>query len=343
MVGISNLSTLSDIKITTLHKITDLIVKKRTTSISPLRSSSEGVVVGAALNTGLLHRLKGAPSQERNAIVHAHHLDIAMMATFSGHGKHGLRLADLSASTSFRHIRRRIPSLNTYISSPSVHNSSQKDLYVQAAMERVVQSTLTAAYSRVAETVWAKSSAVSITMCLIRKGMLAVGACGLPSVMLVSKKNGRPIVELISDAVMHTSPNLDSACSSVSKSSRDSRESTPDTSIHIVPDLEARFSFPKYRMLTDTTATNTSGDIVQGACIVPTTRTFTISNIHTHVVVSTMRLWPGDDRFAPPHIASVFVAPVDKCVIDLAEELMKAAFGRSGPTHDCSVLCSRLC
>lgn len=265
-----------------------------------------------------------------------------MLATYSGHGKHGLRLADLAASVSFRHIRRRIPALSAFLT--STPNSFHRDVKAQVTMERLVAAALAVTYVTVHNTVWSRSSGVSITIALLRRGKLVVGACGLPSVMLVSRHNGTPVVKLLTAHAMHPHDPLDSDLSSACKSSSGSDDSLqPDPLAHFSPDLDARFSFPG----DDSAGGDASGvrlsDAAAGTCVVPTIRSFDVSPRHTYVVVSTMRLWPGRATHAPNHIANVFAsASPATCVIDLAEALMKAAFGRSGPTHDCSILCARL-
>lgn len=340
----SDVSTLPDLKPNKASRILNLNPLRRDTNRNPLSRATNGVSVGAALKTGLLHNLRGAPSQERNAIISVDGSELAMLATFSGHGKHGLRLAETAASVSFRHVRRRIPALSAFLAASP--NSFHRDIKAQVSMERLVDAALRASYSAIEHTVWSKSSAVSITMCLLRKGKLIVGACGLPSVMLVSKKNGLPVIELLSANAMHAHSGLDSDCSTVSKCSQDSDDfSQPDLNVpQHAPDLEARFSFPDASGSTERASSSLEcAHALQGACILPTIRSFDVSNRHTHIIVSTMRLWPGHSVYAPQHLANVFaMVSSQDCVIDLAESLMDAAFGRSGPTHDCSILCARL-
>lgn len=86
--------------------------RRDTAGRSPLYHTDSDVSVGAAITTGLLHALRGAPSQERNAVFSRVNCDGAMLATFSGVGKHGLRLAELAASIIFRVVRRRLGLLN---------------------------------------------------------------------------------------------------------------------------------------------------------------------------------------------------------------------------------------
>lgn len=352
----SDLSTLSDLKQLKPSKLLRLKSLRRETTRHPLYRAPDGLSVGAALKTGLLHNLRGAPSLERNAIISSEDSEVAMIATYSGHGKHGLRLAELAASLSFRHVRRRIPALSAFLAASP--NSFHRDVKAQMSMERIVDGALGVSYMAVEETVWSKSSAVSITLCLLRKGKLIVGACGLPSVMLVSRKNEQPVVELLTAKAMHAHAlgTLDSDCSTVSKCSQEDSDEMSHTDLMsqsdlmspTALDLEARFSFPDGSRDAEegSTCMDCGDQGVPGVCVLPTVRAFDVSSHHTHIIVSTMRLWPGQDVFAPRHIANVFAATHQaaplSCVIDLAEALMDAAFGRSGPTHDCSILCARL-
>lgn len=339
----SDVSALSDLKPNKTSRILSINPLRRDNNHHPLCRAPDGVSVGAALKTGLLHNLRCAPSQEKNAIISTDASELAMIATFSGHGKHGLRLADTAASVSFRHIRRRIPALSAFLATSP--NSFHRDVKAQVSMERLVAAALRASYLAIEHTIWSKSSAVSITLCLLRKGKLIVGACGLPSVMLVSKKNGMPVIELLTGSAMHPHPSLDSDCSTVSKCSQDSDDSSqPDLNTALMPDLEARFSFPDASISAEHASTSMDcAHALPGACILPTIRSFDVANRHTHIVVSTMRLWPGHSLYAPQQLANVFAsASPQTCVIDLAEALMDAVFGRSGPTHDCSILCARL-
>lgn len=68
---------------------------------------------------------------------------------------------------------------------------------------------------------------------------------------------------------------------------------------------------------------------------------YQLTNRHTHVVVSSCRLWAGESAIAPVHLADVF-AKAGGCVVDLAERLMASAFGSAGPTNDVTILCARL-
>lgn len=325
---------------------------------SPLHHSPKDVSVGAALATGLLHKLRGAPSQERNAILTGRQSDMAMLSTFSGHGAHGLRLSEAAAAVVFRHMRRALPALSADVtaavaaSGSSLSSYVQRDAHVQAAMIRVVRDAFVDAYAALGATLWARSSGVSATVCVVRKGKLVVGACGLPTVLAVSRRNGRATVELLTGRAMHVGDGAtvasvfapahvhgDGSASDPEVrcgSDRGASDGTRCASWTKAPPLQSRLSLPQAGL-------RQSQDAGQalGCCERPTMRAFDVSARHSHVVVSTMRLWAGDDAFAPQRVADVFGNP-DECVIDLAERLMRVCFGAGGPTHDASILCTRL-
>lgn len=134
-----------------------------------------------------------------------------MLSTFSGHGKHGVRLAELSASLVFRHVRRRMM-ISSSSSSSTGEGGGERGMpevgYQQEvfSIERIVDDALVAVYRNVGNTRWIRNSNVSATVCVVTNGRLVVGACGLPTVLLVSKssRNGT-VVELLTGRKMMSS------------------------------------------------------------------------------------------------------------------------------------------
>lgn len=128
-----------------------------------------------------------------------------------------------------------------------------------------------------------------------------------------------------------------------------------------VPQLHGRFSLPSasadghddshtdgrrntsMNNNNDVTSNNNNATMVLGTCPTPSIRSFELSSRHTHVIVSTTRLWPGDSEIAPQPISDVFAkASSQASVIDLAERVTETAFGGCAPTHDTTVLVARL-
>lgn len=115
-----------------------------------------------------------------------------MLSTFSGHGKHGVRLADLSAALIFKYIKRRL----TIQQQQQQQNKMKKTMNL--SMERIVDDALVALYRNVNTTRWSRNSSVSATVCVVSHGRLVVGACGLPTVLLVSKGGRKGISNKVS-------------------------------------------------------------------------------------------------------------------------------------------------
>lgn len=117
-----------------------------------------------------------------------------MLSSFSGHAIHGVRLAEPSASLVFRHVKRLL--LIAFPPSPStVEAGGEKGMtelgYQQemSSIERIVDDVLVAVYGTEGNTRRIINSNVSSTVCVVTNGRLVVGACELPTVLLVSKSS----------------------------------------------------------------------------------------------------------------------------------------------------------
>lgn len=292
-----------------------------TPSKSPLYRFPDGVVVGAALRTGLLHNLRGAPSQDRNAVITHPTRHIAMLSVFAGHGKHGSCLAELAATVVSRQIRRILAR-----DAASLPGAQKLVTPFDDSLERIVEDAFVEANIAVDATPWSRNSGATATVCLVRKGELVVGTIGEPCVMIATKKSGRTQINMLSD-----SHRLDVA-GEKERVQRFGGVVAGDS----VSDEEGRYMLPFTRSLGDLEMRSS------GVCQVPAIRTFNLCSKDSHVILSTQRLWTGSSMTAPQALNNIVENIGSNCMVDLSEVLMDAAFGASGPTHDATILCAKL-
>lgn len=322
---------------------------------SPLLSDIANVSVAASLRVGLLHHLRGAPSQDRNAILHSPSRSSAMLSVFAGHGKHGARLAELAATVVSRHVRRCLyptrnndgnivdgkaestssgSSFGSLVSAPSgegdlalpLEEIARESCVFKPSLERVVDDAFVEANIAVDATIWARNSGATATVCLLRKGTLVVGTVGNACVMVASRRAGSLTIHLLSEP---HDLGFD-----------DERERVERfggvVSGESVSDLDDTLTLP---------FTRTLGDLEMrkaGICQIPTIRTHDLTARDTHIIVSSQPLWKGEATTAPDRLAEVIAKGKDDGMVELAEQLMKVAFGATGPTYDATILCARL-
>lgn len=305
-------------------RLTQLITMRREAPTkAPLYFTSDDISVGAALRIGLLHNLRGAPSQDRNAVISNQGSEHAMLSVFAGHGKHGSRLAELAATVVSRQLKRRLASAEQERTSGSFHKAYPA---FDDSMEQSVDDAFVEANIAVDATQWSRNSGATATVCLLRKGRLVVGTCGEPCVMVVTKRSGKVQIRLLSDS--HHIDQIDEKAR-VERFGGLVKNGS-------VSDEDGRYTLPFTRSLGDLEMRSS------GVCQVPTIRSFDVNGRDTHIILSTQRLWSGSSLLAPPPLVDVMVRKGDACVVDLAEALMQVAFGVSGPTHDATILCARL-
>lgn len=244
-----------------------------------------------------------------------------MLSVFAGHGKHGCVLAELAATVVSRQVRRRMPR-DGFPASSFYKGVAQGPI----SMERIVDDAFVEANIAVDEVPWARNSGATATVCLLKKGQLVVGTCGEPCVMLVTRRTGNMQIQILSDS-HHV--NI--------KDERDRVQRFGGlVSGGSVSDEEGLFVLPFTRSLGDVEMRSA------GICQVPAIRTFAVTSRDSHIIVSTQRLWGGDSCYAPCQLVDVVRKLGDGCMISMAEQLMKVAFGVSGPTHDATILCAKL-
>lgn len=293
----------------TLSKLLPFV---RDTPRPPLYHAPDGVSVGAALRTGFLHKLRGAPSQDRNAVISYPTQHIAMLSVYAGHGKHGSYLAELAATVVSRHVRRQLP------------QKFGDDLECDS-LQRIVDDAFVEANIAVDATPWSSNSGATATLCLLRKHQLVVGTCGEPCVMVASKRAGKLHVQLLSE--VHRVDSEDEKERVERFGGRVNGSSVSDEEGHYV------VSF-----------TRSLGDLQMrssGICQVPDIRSYDVSSRDTHIIVSTQRLWT-DGEFAPQPFADAVATYGEGCMVDLAEILMDVALGKNTPISDATILCAKL-
>lgn len=138
---------------------------------------------------------------------------------------------------------------------------------------------------------------------------MVVAACGLPFVMIVSKRPTGMIIHLLDAATV------------IPFASEDLESESESCTSHSQNNIDGR---------------------IPGMPAVPTIRTYQLKPRDTHVIVTTQPLWTGSSPLAPKPIVDAVIALQDASVVDLAERLMKISFGISGPTMDATILCCKL-
>lgn len=102
-----------------------------------------------------------------------------------------------------------------------------------------------------------------------------------------------------------------------------------------VSDAEQRVTLPFTRSLGDLEMRK------MGICQIPTIRTHELGAKDTHLIVSSLPLWK-EGRTAPQRLADVVGKDRHGDLVELSEQLMRVAFGATGPTYDATILCARL-
>ena len=286
---------------------------QRDLSRSPLYHSPDGVSVGASLRTGFLRNLRGAPSQDRNAVISDPCHDIAMMSVYAGHGKHGSYLAELAATVVSRHVRRQLPQ--------KPYPNGELDY----SLEKIVDDAFVEANIAIDATPWSRNSGVTATVCLLRKRHLVVATCGKPCVMVASKRGGVTSLQLLSD---------------VHRLEDEEEKERVERFGGLVKGTSVSDEDGHYTL----SFTRSMGDLEMrssGICQIPGIRTYNITSKDTHIILSTQPLWE-DSEFAPQQFNDALAKYGDGCMVDLAEVLMQVAVGKTNPLCDATILCSKL-
>lgn len=265
-----------------------------------------------------------------------------MLAVFAGHGKHGAQLAEMAAAILSRHVRTCLfpkerganwkegcssASYGSGGSSTWSGESGGRDLFWATSLERVIDDGFVDASIAIDGTRWSRNSGTTAMLCLVRKGRLVVGTCGNSCVMVAFKKGGLNRLKLMSE--LHETADME-------ERERVIRFGGMIQEGGVVTDQEERCTLAVTRSLGDLEMRSA------GVCQIPTIRSFDLGAKDTHLIVSSQPLWSGESRFAPQRLADVVGRGKWTCAVDLAEALMRVAFGGSGPTCDATILCARL-